>query len=56
MPEDPRLKEILSKIEDLFGDTSVPKEKTVEWMEEISSAADGMAEVVKGDIEREEGA
>ena len=54
MKQDQRVKEILDSISELFGDTSVPKEKTLEWMEEIQSALEDNIAGLKEDIEREE--
>lgn len=53
--QDERLKKILDLINALFGDTSVDKQTTLGWMEEIESAASDNVSALKEDIRREEG-
>lgn len=53
MPQDPRVEEILREIDELFGDTSVSKEQTLEWMQEIQGAVDGNVDALKSDIEED---
>lgn len=55
MPKhDERAKVIVDRINDLFGDTSVDKRKTLEWMEEIQSAVHDNVVALREDIRREE--
>jgi hypothetical protein len=53
--QDERLKNILDLINALFGDTSVDKRTTLEWMEEIECAASDNVSALKEDIRRKEG-
>ncbi len=54
MPEDVRLKEVIRMIDTLFGDTSVPKSQTLEWMEEIHSHVGSSIDALKEDMEAED--
>ena len=53
MKKDKRLVEIERLIDELFGDTRVSKEQTLEWAEEIASKCEGMIDALKEDIKRD---
>ncbi len=54
MPQDPRVKEIVEKIDELFGDTDVSQSQTLEWMEEIHGHIGSSIDALKEDMGAEE--
>jgi hypothetical protein len=42
--------EALKAIDELFGDTSVPKETTLDLLQELQSEVDSKIDALKGDI------
>ena len=46
-----RVKNAIKIIEEVFGDTSVSKEQTLEWLEEIFDSIEGKVELLRGEIE-----
>lgn len=47
------IKECLKLIDRLFGDTSVPKETTLEWMEKIAEKAESNADALRDELRDE---
>lgn len=45
---------VLSKLDELFSDTSVSKQSTLEDLEEIQSEVDSKIEAIKTDIKHEQ--
>lgn len=45
-----KLKRIIQSIDDLFSDTSVSQDQTLEWMEEIRDEAQAKADCLIEDI------
>jgi hypothetical protein len=46
------VKAIIESIDELFGDTSVPAETTLEYLEEIQGEVDSKIEAIRGDLKR----
>lgn len=54
MPKDRLVDAAKSAIDEVFGDTSVTKERTLERMQELNSHIESSIDCLKEDIERDE--
>ena len=50
--QDKRVQRVMDGIDEIFGDTSVPLETTLEMIEEIASDVEGRIMALREDIER----